>query len=116
LPTAPIQDGVSFAPGCFGQQYLSGIITARLYHSAFQRGGKDRVCLCHLFFPGYCYSANNLPYSALSGVLTGDMQERNSLSSYRFVAVMVAQFVIQVFLLPLALCWAMATSPQVSRM
>ena len=31
------------------------------------------------------YSANNLPYSALSGVMTGDMVERTSLSSYRFV-------------------------------
>jgi sugar (glycoside-pentoside-hexuronide) transporter len=49
------------------------------------------------------YSANNLPYSALSGVITGNMAERNSLSSYRFVAVMVAQFVIQVLLLPLVL-------------
>lgn len=49
------------------------------------------------------YSANNLPYAALSGVLTGNMQERNSLSSYRFVAVMVAQFVIQALLLPLVL-------------
>jgi GPH family glycoside/pentoside/hexuronide:cation symporter len=49
------------------------------------------------------YSANNLPYSALSGVLTGSMAERNSLSSYRFVAVMVAQFIIQVLLLPMVL-------------
>jgi GPH family glycoside/pentoside/hexuronide:cation symporter len=49
------------------------------------------------------YAANNLPYAALSGVLTGNMSERNSLSSYRFVAVMVAQFVIQVLLLPLVL-------------
>ena len=49
------------------------------------------------------YSANNLPYSALSGVLTGSMAERNSLSAYRFVAVMVAQFIIQVLLLPLVL-------------
>jgi glycoside/pentoside/hexuronide:cation symporter, GPH family len=49
------------------------------------------------------YAANNLPYSALSGVLTGSMAERNSLSSYRFVAVMFAQFVIQVLLLPLVL-------------
>ena len=49
------------------------------------------------------YAANNLPYSALSGVLTGSMAQRNSLSSYRFVAVMVAQFVIQVLLLPLVL-------------
>ncbi len=49
------------------------------------------------------YSANNLPYSALSGVLTGSMADRNSLSSYRFVAVLVAQLVIQVLLLPLVL-------------
>lgn len=49
------------------------------------------------------YSANNLPYSALSGVLTGSMKERNSLSSYRFVAVMVAQFIIQVLVLPIVL-------------
>lgn len=49
------------------------------------------------------YSANNLPYSALSGVITGDMAERNSISSYRFVAVMVAQFTIQGLLLPLVL-------------
>jgi len=49
------------------------------------------------------YAANNLPYAALSGVLTGSMAERNSLSSYRFVAVMFAQFIIQVLLLPLVL-------------
>lgn len=47
------------------------------------------------------YAANNLPYSALSGVITGDMAERNSLSSYRFVAVMFAQFFVQVFMLPI---------------
>ncbi len=47
------------------------------------------------------YAANNLPYSALSGVITGDMSDRNSLSSYRFVAVMLAQFFVQVFMLPI---------------
>lgn len=44
------------------------------------------------------YAANNLPYSALSGVITGNMEERNSMSSYRFVAVMFAQFFVQVFM------------------
>jgi glycoside/pentoside/hexuronide:cation symporter, GPH family len=44
------------------------------------------------------YASNNLPYSALSGVITGDMKERNSMSSYRFVAVMFAQFFVQVFM------------------
>lgn len=47
------------------------------------------------------YAASNLPYSALSGVITGDMKERNSISSYRFVAVMFAQFFVQVFMLPI---------------
>lgn len=49
------------------------------------------------------YAGNNLPYSALSGVITGDMKERNSISSYRFVAVMFAQFFVQVFMLPIIL-------------
>lgn len=49
------------------------------------------------------YAANNLPYSALSGVITGDMKERNSMSAYRFVAVMFAQFFVQVFMYNLIL-------------
>jgi Na+/melibiose symporter-like transporter len=49
------------------------------------------------------YAANNLPYSALSGVMTGNMADRNSLSAYRFVAVMIAQLVVQSLLLPLVL-------------
>jgi glycoside/pentoside/hexuronide:cation symporter, GPH family len=47
------------------------------------------------------YASNNLPYAALSGVITGDMGERNSISSIRFVAVMFAQFFVQVFMLPI---------------
>lgn len=65
--------------------------------------GKVIYALVTYFLLVIVYSASNLPYSALSGVITGDMKERNSLSSYRFVAVMVAQFVIQSLLLPLAL-------------
>lgn len=49
------------------------------------------------------YAGNNLPYSALSGVITGDMGERNSISSIRFVAVLFAQFFVQVFMLPIIL-------------
>ena len=32
------------------------------------------------------YSANNTPYSAMTAVMTGDVNERTSLSAYRFVA------------------------------
>ena len=47
------------------------------------------------------YSMNNMPYSALGGVMTGDLDERAKLNSYRFVAVNVAQFVVGGFTLPL---------------
>jgi Na+/melibiose symporter-like transporter len=47
------------------------------------------------------YSANNMPYSALGGVMTGDPNERTSLNSYRFVAVNLAQLVVAGFTLPL---------------
>ena len=47
------------------------------------------------------YSANNLPYSALSGVMTGDLGERTSLSSYRFVFAMIAALIVQGLALPM---------------
>jgi Na+/melibiose symporter-like transporter len=47
------------------------------------------------------YSANNTPYSALSGVMTGDVNERTRLSSFRFVSAMIAQLIVVGFTLPL---------------
>jgi uncharacterized membrane protein len=47
------------------------------------------------------YSLNNMPYAALGGVMTGDVNERTSLNSYRFVAVNIAQFIVGGFTLPL---------------
>src|SRR5262245_43609027 len=47
------------------------------------------------------YSANNMPYAALGGVMTGDVQERANLNSYRFVAVNLAQLAVSGFTLPL---------------
>lgn len=69
----------------------------------FSPKGKIAYALITYILLVIVYSANNLPYAALSGVLTGNIAERNSISSYRFVAVMIAQFVVQVLLLPLVL-------------
>jgi GPH family glycoside/pentoside/hexuronide:cation symporter len=69
----------------------------------FGQNGKVIYAFVTYIFLLIIYAANNLPYAALSGVLTGSMAERNSLSSYRFFAVMFAQFLIQVLLLPLVL-------------
>lgn len=47
------------------------------------------------------YSFNNTPYSSLGGVMTSDIKERNSITSIRFVAATIAQFVVQGLTLPL---------------
>jgi Na+/melibiose symporter-like transporter len=47
------------------------------------------------------YSANNMPYSALGGVMTGDVNERAKLNSFRFIAVNAAQFIVGGLTLPL---------------
>lgn len=52
------------------------------------------------------YSANNMPYSALGAVMTGDVNERASLNSYRFISVNVAQFLVVGLTLPLVFKFA----------
>ena len=47
------------------------------------------------------YSFNNTPYSALHGVMTGNIKQRTSIASVRFVFAMTAAFVVQGLTLPL---------------
>lgn len=67
----------------------------------FSPGGKLVYAYVTYVLLMMVYSANNLPYSALSGVMTADAGERTSLSSYRFVAAMLAAFAIQGLAMPL---------------
>lgn len=55
------------------------------------------------------YSMNNMPYSALGGVMTADLDERARLNSYRFVAVNIAQFIVGGFTLPLVAKFAIGS-------
>jgi GPH family glycoside/pentoside/hexuronide:cation symporter len=47
------------------------------------------------------YTVNNVPYCALTGVLTGDSVERTGLAQYRFIFAMLATLVVQSFALDL---------------
>ena len=47
------------------------------------------------------YSFNNTPYSSLGGVMTGDIRERTSIASVRFVTATIATFIVQGLTLPL---------------
>src|SRR6202000_2152424 len=58
------------------------------------------------------YSMNNMPYSARGGVMTGDVNERAKLNSFRFVAVNAAQFIVGGFTLPLVAKFAVGHDRQ----
>ena len=58
------------------------------------------------------YSMNNMPYSALGGVMTGDLDERTRLNSFRFIAVNAAQFMVGGFTLPLVAKFAVGHDRQ----
>jgi Na+/melibiose symporter-like transporter len=58
------------------------------------------------------YSANNMPYSALGGVMTGDVNERAKLNSFRFVSVNIAQFIVGGLTLPLVAKFAVGHDRQ----
>ncbi|WP_342773042.1 MFS transporter [Flavobacterium cellulosilyticum] len=90
-----------FRPWILWTSLPLGVLAVLVFSTPdFDANGKVIYALATYFSLVIIYSANNLPYAALSGVITGDMKERNSLSSYRFVAVMLAQLLIQSLLLP----------------
>ena len=93
-----------FRPWILWTSVPFGIISLLAFSTPdFSPAGKITYALTTYLLLVIIYSANNLPYASLSGVLTGNMSERNSISSYRFVAVMLAQFIVQGLLLPLVL-------------
>jgi glycoside/pentoside/hexuronide:cation symporter, GPH family len=58
------------------------------------------------------YSMNNMPYAALGGVMTGDVNERAKLNSFRFISVNAAQFIVGGFTLPLVAKFAVGHDRQ----
>lgn len=58
------------------------------------------------------YSMNNMPYAALGGVMTGDVNERAKLNSFRFVSVNIAQFIVGGLTLPLVAKFAVGHDRQ----
>jgi GPH family glycoside/pentoside/hexuronide:cation symporter len=100
--TEPIRNGANSGPGYYSLLFLLALLHLLAFSTPnFSYKGKLIYAAVTYTFLLLMYASSNLPYSALSGVLTGDMGERNSISSYRFVAVMFAQFFVQVFMLPI---------------
>ena len=78
-------------------------VTSVLAFSAPSFGGTARTVYAYvtLMLMMFAYSAINIPYSALLGVLTPDSKERTSVTSYRFVMALIPVFIIVNTALPL---------------
>ena len=58
------------------------------------------------------YTAVNVPYSALGGVMTGDSEERGNLQTWRFAMAMVGGFLVTTSIFPLAKLLGGGDSPE----
>jgi GPH family glycoside/pentoside/hexuronide:cation symporter len=58
------------------------------------------------------YTAVNVPYSALGGVMTGDSEERGNLQTWRFAMAMVGGFLVTTSVFPLAKLLGGGDSPE----
>ena len=88
--------------GCFGLRCLSWFSMCWLsIIRALKIKAGSIVCYAVLYLADELYSFNNTPYASLGGVMSGDIKERTSITSIRFVAATIAQFVVQGLTLPL---------------
>jgi Na+/melibiose symporter-like transporter len=91
-----------FRPWIFWTAIPFGLVFWLIYRSPdLSPHGKLVYAGVTYVFGMMLYSANNTPYSALMGVMTADDRERTSISTYRFVAAILGQFLIQALTLPL---------------
>ncbi len=79
-------------------------ISAVLTFTTPQFGGTGKLVYAYatLMLMMLAYSAINIPYSALLGVLTPNSEDRTSASSYRFVMAFIPVFIIVNTAIPLA--------------
>ncbi|MEZ4386462.1 MAG: MFS transporter [Candidatus Krumholzibacteriia bacterium] len=79
-----------------------GVIgVATFYTPDLSVGGKIVYAYVTYTLMMMAYTAINIPYSALMGVLSPDSLERTSVSTYRFVLAFIGAFVVQGLTLPL---------------
>ncbi len=79
---------------------ITAILTFTTPH--FSASGKLAYAYITLMLMMIAYSAINIPYSALLGVLTPNSEDRTSASSYRFVMAFLPVFIIVNTAIPLA--------------
>jgi len=79
-----------------------GILAVLMFTTPdFSENGKIIYAYVTYILMMMIYTANNIPYGALSGVMTSDSIERTSLNSYRFVFGQSAALMVQGATLPL---------------
>ena len=67
-------------------------------------GGTAKIVYAYITFVFFMfmYSAINIPYTAMLGVISGDPVERTSASSFKFIGAYVGGFIVSATALPLA--------------
>jgi GPH family glycoside/pentoside/hexuronide:cation symporter len=97
---------------CTALPWCLAMIFAYTTPVGWSRGSLIAYAVATNMFLMSIYSMNNMPYAALGGVMTANVNERAKLNSVRFIAVNMAQFVVGGLTLPLVAKFSAVRGPQ----
>ncbi|MGI6056117.1 MAG: MFS transporter [Bilifractor sp.] len=87
----------------FGAPFLAAASVIAFINPNFSESGKIAFALISYIAAGMLYTMVNIPYGAMMGVMTNNVEERNALAAFRMAGMTVGMLAVNFFAMPLIL-------------
>jgi sugar (glycoside-pentoside-hexuronide) transporter len=95
----------------FGAPFLAVASVIAFVNPNFSSTGKIVFALITYIAAGMLYTMVNIPYGAMMGVMTNNVDERNSLAAFRMGGMTVGMLAVNFFAMPLILKFSHSSKP-----
>ncbi len=95
----------------FGAPILAIFSTIVFVNPNFSTNGKIAFAVITYILAGMLYTMVNIPYGALAGVMTSDVEERSSLAAFRMLGMNMGMLIINAVAMPLILHFSKSDTP-----
>lgn len=95
----------------FGTPFLAIFSALVFTNPGFSMGGKIAFAAISYIIAGMLYTAVNVPYGALAGVMTSNIAERSSLAAFRMNGMNIGMLIINFAAMPMILFFSGSDTP-----
>lgn len=95
----------------FGTPFLAIFSALVFANPGFSMSGKIAFATISYIIAGMLYTAVNVPYGAMAGVMTSNIEERNSLAAFRMNGMNIGMLAINFLAMPLILYFSGSDTP-----